>query len=400
MLTMNHMYDIYPRDAERREPEPPADVICPEGACTTVGHEERRDGSNDDMGVLGYLPEVSISQLTGEADLLKVKQELGAKADSSMGHLAMNFGPLTGRNPHRLSPKWGAVLSNLIVGYYRTNDVHVTFPRSDSATEQLARSGILFALSRNPAIAEVFPGGAPSDLLSRWAADWVPADYDEPLFHVPGFDPAIEPQHLSNTMLSFLNPDYIADDSIGEDFDAVTYPWIRQLLNGMGIRDRVTRERLQLDTSRVVIELLGNIKQHSGIDEDGLSSVSLFATGSSERDGRIYLSVFDNGVGMPTTLRNLYGLTRGPGEQIERALVGDLPRRERGRGDGLAAVTNIAQRYNGDLFLATGPTLDGKSIVVDYFTRKESKPGARSFDAPVQGTIIVLAIPIGGIANS
>ncbi|MFJ6096604.1 ATP-binding protein [Williamsia muralis] len=305
----------------------------------------------------------------------------------------------TRRGGH-FSPKWGAVFSNLFMGKYAgVSDLEVHLPESTSDRLQLARTGLFFALSRHKGLDKSQIDSSLSASFNRWSQDWVPADFDEPLFRFRGEDPAVQPDLLETDLLAFLNPNYSPRESEGEDIDAVTYPWLREIFTKALVPNVTVRKDLMEDTGVAITELLNNIRDHSRIGYAGLSNISMFATGSTARDGRIYISVLDNGVGMPATLPGKSIKTQ-PAEQVVDAFNGDLARRERGRGDGLFTVRKLAEKYRGTLFVATGPTEGDQTVVIDCDFAIASTVEAACHTIPVQGTVVVVSLPMARLTNS
>ncbi|WP_196805140.1 ATP-binding protein [Mycobacterium sp. UM_WGJ] len=274
--------------------------------------------------------------------------------------------------------------------------ITLALPTSESAQRQIARSGLLFALSRHPGLA-VHGGDLHTQThLSKWSRDWAPTDFDQTLFSIPGENDADDPQDLDTDLVAFLNPNWSPADSSSDDVDSVIYPWLRKLLSKARITDVTLRSQVLRDMSFATSELLNNVRDHARIGYHGNCALTLFATGSSVSDSRIYLSVVDDGVGMATTLQERATQSLPDRELVEAAFSGNLPRRHRGRGEGLSIVRAIADRYNGSLFAATGPSVEGAIV---YEHESTEKSGCEYVEGlTVHGTVIVLCLPTAQIA--
>lgn len=351
----------------------------------------------DTINVTHPRPAVHIDKLNTNRDLEVVQRSVGrlARQANEGEAIDVEFSSPDSPQSRPYSPQWSAVLSNLLMGKYAdVAELTVHLPQSSSARLQLARAGLLFALSRHKGLDRSRSDKVTVDSLDRWSEDWTPADFDEPLFRFAGEDLSVQPKNLEADLLAFLNPNYAPRGSDGEDLGAVTYPWLRSIFSKARIPDVNLRHEMMRDASFVTTELLNNIRDHSGIGYDGLSHLSMFATGTKADDARIYIHVSDNGVGMPATLNGKSEKT-DPEGQVKDALDGSLRRRERGRGDGLSAVRSMAEKYKGSLFVATGPTDENRTVIVDHdFSDDDDRLKVSSYDIPVQGTVVVVSLPI------
>ncbi len=340
---------------------------------------------------------VEVSRAVSAEDVLAVANKIAAFDTRTA--LVLDLDKITGLEPNRMSPQWGSVLTNILLGSLADlSSVKVRLPLTESAQRQVARSGLFFALSRHPDVSLTQASHNMPDVLTRWRQDWRPSDFEQTLFSIPGEEDADYPQELGTDLVAFLNPNLRPVTSSAEDVDSVVYPWLRKLLSKARIQDAQVRKEVLRNVSFATNELLSNVRDHAGIGYDGKCAISLFATGKSEMDSRIYVSVVDDGVGMPSTLQGRSESDETDCELVSKAFSGDLPRRHRGRGEGLAIVRDIADRYAGSIFAATGPTSQG-SIVYEHSNGPEGTTKCRAVpNLEVAGTVIVLSLPTSRMA--
>ena len=299
----------------------------------------------------------------------------------------------------KMRPEWGAVFANLLAGHYADLPLAVRFPTENSNQLQLARANVCFALARH-ARAD-FSETVRDHFLARWLQDWEPADVQQPLFHLD--DVATEenaPKEMAKELVAYLNPDRLPRSQAAEDRDSVIRPWLSRLIGKPSIEYRPWRHQLYHDVSLSSMEVLDNIRDHSQLDDDGLCSLSLFTTtgGVGGKNDKLYLSVWDNGCGMPAAMAKHFPQGADPLEMVLSALNGTMPHKQRDRGRGLHRVTTLIERVGGDLFVATGPAAGG-SIVIEHTGGQEAPVTGRVDGLPVRGTVIVMTLPLRPIAS-
>jgi anti-sigma regulatory factor (Ser/Thr protein kinase) len=338
---------------------------------------------------------VEVSGATTVSDVLAIANEIDAvTAACSRAPISLQLEKLTGHGTNRVSPKWGSVLTNILLGRLaKLGPITLGLPTSESARQQVARSGLLFALARHPGLDVRHSTPELQHALTKWSKDWIPSDFEQTLFDIPGEYDSDHPQDLGNDLVAFLNPNLSPVDSTSDDVDSVIYPWLRKLLSKARVHDSQVRRNVLRDISFATNELLNNVRDHARIGYHGNCALSLFATGSSESASRIYVSVVDDGVGMPVTLQARSDSAMSDSELIMDAFAGNLPRRHRGRGEGLSIVRGIADKYNGSVFAATGPSGLG-SVLYEHDSAGDGKTESNCIERlTVHGTVIVLCLP-------
>jgi anti-sigma regulatory factor (Ser/Thr protein kinase) len=339
---------------------------------------------------------VEVSKATTADHVLAIVGALDSiAAQHASASVSLHLDKLTGQEPNRVSPKWGSVLTNILLRRLDgLGSVVLELPSNQSAQRQVARSGLLFALARHPGLD--VPRVTPQlrNALSKWTQDWTPTDFEQTLFRIPGEHEEDYPQDLGSDLVAFLNPSLSPVSSSADDLDSVVYPWLRSLFSKARIHDAETRRQILRDVSFATNELLSNVRDHAAIGDTGNCSLSLFATGASELDSRIYVSVLDDGVGMPNTLQKRSALEMTDCDLVSMAFAGRLPRRHRGRGEGLSVVQMIADKYRGSVFAATGPASSGGAIIYEYESLGKNEPQCNQIESlDMHGTVVVLCLP-------
>ncbi len=306
----------------------------------------------------------------------------------------LDFSHLAGGH-NKVSPQWGAVLANLLACRYRDRMFSVDLPENAAANRQMARAGLYFSLSRHPGLDWKSLDDASDALLRRWLQNWEPAIPHQALFDVPHFDDRPGPTTLDEKLVAFLNADSYPRHEAESNQAAVLHPWLRRLIPRHG-SDQLD-EAMLVEVSRIVSELLQNVRHHAQLPADGLCSVSAFTTrGSGIAGDRLYLSVFDTGVGMPATLEERsFSPDVPPALRVEAAFNGEMPSRARDRGRGLHRITCLVNDFGGSVFAATGSGTDETYIVDhagsndDYSVQAREQAGVN-----MTGTVVVVALPL------
>lgn len=296
---------------------------------------------------------------------------------------------------NKVSPHWGAVLANVLAHRYRDRMFLVDLPESAAANRQMARAGLHFALSRHPGLNWNHLDEADEQLLSRWRQNWEPAIPHQALFDVPNFDDRAEPAGLDEKLVAFLNADSYPRHEAEQNQAAVLHPWLRRLVRRHG-SDQFD-EAMLVEVSRIISELLQNVRHHAQLSADGLCSVSAFMTrGSAPAGNLLYLSVFDTGIGMPATLEHRsFPADVPPARKIKAAFNGEMPSRARDRGRGLHRITCLVNDFGGSIFAATGSGTD-----VTYVINRAGSSGEAGVQVrervrlSMNGTVVVVALPL------
>lgn len=301
----------------------------------------------------------------------------------------------------RITPSWGAVLSNVLAGASSTSRLKVHLPDpAGAANLQLARAGIYFALARHPGLE--WDGYITKKTLGRWRRDWTMAEVQSPLFNFESEQVLTEvPANFADDgrIVAFLNPTRAPRKEAPDFQNAVTYPWLRNLMVHRGAWDPAEESRLHRQISYFTWELLDNIEEHAKLGSGNNCSLATFVTRG--RRNLLNMCVMDTGIGVPASLVKRHPDTEEVDLVIE-ALAGKLPLRGPGRGNGLhRIIKQLQEERAGELFLASGPTADGGSIVANWNAERNDVPKVEKVSRlPMRGTVVLLTMPFGAAEPS
>jgi anti-sigma regulatory factor (Ser/Thr protein kinase) len=182
----------------------------------------------------------------------------------------------------------------------------------------------------------------------------VVTDAQAPLFSAPELgETQNEPSIEASNHAAFVNP-HLAGPEIGEsDLRTAVRPWLRRLLRARKALD-TEREQFAEAAGVVVDELLSNVREHAARGLDGQPTESLVTV--SFIGDRLHIAVTDTGPGLLTTATPKLPPQLTRDEVVEALLMGTYRGWDRGRGLGLPQIWDIALRYSGSIFIATGAT--------------------------------------------
>jgi hypothetical protein len=314
-----------------------------------------------------------------------------SKALSDSAPLEIDFSSM-----HRISPSWGAVLSNVLASHVEQNTrLSVDFSAQSAVNAQLARAGIYFALARHPGLDWEHLEWSTRNTLKRWTHNWRMAEVEAPLFELADETVGTDrPDLFAKNLVAFLNPDR-APRAEAQDFQAaVVYPWLRELMRHQADFNPAEEHALHQQVSWLTWELLDNVAEHARLSRAANCSLATFATRG--RRSLLHLCVMDTGVGIPSSLSARYP-DRDEIELVQNAVQGELPLRGPGRGNGLSQIIDqLREQKGGKFFLASGPTKSGASLVVDHDVASGDPIVVDSVEnLHMQGTVVLLTIPFG-----
>lgn len=304
--------------------------------------------------------------------------------------LELDFSHVSGRAlGHQIVGKWGPLLSNLLLrAQLRDVPIEVIAP-SQSAAAQFARSGLLFALARHGRVTAHGESRPFLTELNPWRNDWQPVAPRSTLFEIPTEIDGVDPKRMGNKVVAFLNPAPSRIDV--EARENAIYPWLRDLTKSNEYMDTSTRMEILRDISTITSELLDNIRDHA---DSSLSYMTLWSIGSGVNQS-LQMCIVDNGKGIPESVEKRHTNVEAA-DYLLQALNGSLPRRSRGRGDGLAKVSRTTQKYGGNILIATGPTAEGKSLLIDHdFSSSREIHAPTVENVGIIGTVVVAQLSIG-----
>lgn len=294
----------------------------------------------------------------------------------------LDLSPLGEESAKRTHRTWGAVFANALLSEIGNHPLKVTLPSSTNGRSQLARSGVLFALSqRNHEQTEFDESDLP--FVEKWRTDWKPNDRD---FANRLFDDSSD---LANPLevqdgrfVTFINPHHRTTNEslVREVAHDQAMPWATRLISRIahGLSDDARQDLIEA-VSGVVTELVWNVG-HAFVNQSGRSStvppdrrrsyVQVYSTdgGGEASHNRLHIVVCDSGHGIVRTLRPKLAAadrayseameSKGSGfgdDQIVRSLLrAELPPFGQASGVGYERITRILTDFGGTFDLVSG----------------------------------------------
>lgn len=294
-----------------------------------------------------------------------------------------------------LGVEWGAVATNVLDKALSANTSLVIELPSDVPTcRALARAGLYLSISRQRTLDWTTLGAAESEHLKAWATEWRPSDVRQPLFRIECADGVAKTKAQEDPereLVAFLSADRVPRSDAMADQSVVVFPWLRDMVRNHDRLSVDTCEELLEEMALASQELLDNVRLHANLDGSGLCYASYSVTGQPNTDSlELHLTVLDTGVGIPITAQRHYTEPEAPEKIVKAALMGDLRKRDRGRG--LNRLANLAERRRGRFFVATS-TPSGGAVVAECL--KTAHPHVRHIhELDTKGTVAVLTVPL------
>ena len=297
------------------------------------------------------------------------------------------------------------VAVNLLVGRFQNLPVEVQLPRSSGLNLQLARGGLFFALAKRGGRV-TWAGGAPEEwerVARTWIQPFHPNDdamYRDALVDVRDVErePWIVHAAFQRYLLSVIHPHLRPAYSLRADLDEIAQRWLSTRLDIPQGSELVSTLG---DCAAIFYEICVNVPDHAGLgcDSSGVSLGQIYVTLGGGRDScnRLHMSVADNGVGLVQRVNERYpDRVRYSEEALLDAVLGNLPRREAGRGVGLGFVREIADEYAQGERDVGGPSSihiitngDNEHSASEIRWEAGADPSVASVgDLPVQGTLV------------
>ncbi len=297
------------------------------------------------------------------------------------------------------------VAANLLVGRFQDLPVEVQLPCSNGLNLQLARGGLFFALAKREGRV-AWSGGAPEaweKVARTWIQPFHPNDeamYRNALVDVRDVErePWVVRAAFQRYLLSVIHPHLRPAYSLRADLDEIAQRWLSMRLDIPQGSKLVSTLR---DCAAIFYEICVNVPDHAGLggNSSGVSLGQIYVTLGGGRDSynRLHMSVADNGVGLPQRVNERYPkLIRTSEQALLDAIMGNLPRREAGRGVGLGLVREIADQYAQGERDVGGPSSihiitngDDEHSTSEIRWEAGADPAVAGVrDLPVQGTLV------------
>jgi len=309
----------------------------------------------------------------------------------------------------RLDPASVLVVSNLLVGRYRSVPIRLTLPSNAGLTRQLARGGLFFALSNRQV---QWAGHAPATWAqdrARWQRPFHPCDSSASREMFPRGAADANQSWVAayqRYLFSVVQPHKRPARTLREDLRRIAVRWLTSRLDDEHKRAYVST---MSDVAEAFYELTVNIPDHAELkDRDSglsLAQISVTSGGGEASHNRVQLAILDNGIGLARKVQRQYlDSERSATDAVRDAVTGALPRRDGGRGVGLSSVRHIAQEFEQGDRSVGGKSLmriitggDDKSSATDLsWPSDEGDPSMRTVEGlPIEGTIAWVSLGLG-----
>lgn len=321
----------------------------------------------------------------------------------------------------RLSPAWLAVVSNLLMGRFSDLPIRVALPQAPSARIQLLRGAFYFALAQRPGPVELAShnyGSVPA--LNASKGTWAPRRGPVPVL----LEEAAGTRLAERTYL-YANTHSRAESGYFRRYEgSAAFPFLGEAVpRPQGRMGDALRSEFLSATCETLAEVLDNISTHAFnlrqpdfrsdwlgpaiVDRSRSGLLVSLTTGGTNSCDRLHFLAFDNGFGIPRTMRWQHpdSLRRAKaGDMVECVLRHRLTDRavEGHNGAGLWCLYGLARFAGGTITvtseddLSDGHTATQLAIRVPAVGSSESAPDVqkRSVPVPWRGTTVQLQVRV------
>ncbi|WP_141660861.1 hypothetical protein [Tsukamurella tyrosinosolvens] len=356
-----------------------------------VGRAEQLDVNRAREGGLQGVAKIAI-RATRYDDLSRLNKEIDT-AVSSSNRLELDLSNLHASDNNS---RWDPIVANILLqSRVRDSALSVIAP-AQSLEQQLARSGIMFAIAGHGSLNTDSSQSPREDAvrlaeedLRPWRTKWRQRARQAALFEHPEIADGNDPDISFRRTVAFVNPD---SDPIGSEArERAIYPWLRNLTGELGGISRADRNELLRRISAISTELLDNVVEHSLAEQ----SVVTISNIRSSKSNQLQIAVIDGGQGIPSSLRR-YGRKKVPLDYVEELVEDGRQLTLFARGDGIASIARQVRESRGSIMIASGSNGDEHSFLYDRsFESNVAEPV--KFETPalgVQGTVVVVRLPI------
>lgn len=336
----------------------------------------------------GSIATIALSRVSSLDDIKRLDREIENATSAPSSAVELDLSGLSARGPARSLGRFGPIATNLLLrDEVQTRHWHVRVPSGTASHVQLARSGVLFAVSRHRHSQIIEDRGSDQfeQELAKWKYDFATGSPQGALFSLPFEDDRPAPAEFGTQLLAFLNPPRSRVGTASRS--NAMYPWLTKLTKGQFKYSSSARMNMLREISMITTELLDNVSDHASADY-ALMTLSRI-------DDCIQLAVIDNGRGIPSTVAAREGWS-DPQVYLRELVDNTHALRFMGHGDGIAKVARKTKKFKGSLLIASGPVGDhGKTVVVDYdFSSGNSRSYTSIEDISAAGTVVVVRLPL------
>jgi hypothetical protein len=283
------------------------------------------------------------------------------------------------------------LLANVLSSVRPTVPVELRLPRSGALLLQLARTPLFSVLA-----SRMGNDDPPQELL-RWRHVWNPHDAVQRAEMLKADDQPFGPNQRHLLTLASLHKRSRSD--LQRDARGVVDPWLGRRFVARGKSSQ--RSEAMRDLERVMSELIENIGDHADIAKTGRppSSVAQLMTtagGGSSSSDRFRLTVMDNGIGLPKSIKARMGGGINGLTAVTRAFEGQLRYGDRGRG--LPHVCSVITRHPGSYFALFTELFPERNRSIIATVDSSGMMNFSEIDAPLFGTLAIGQIVLPSLA--
>ncbi|WP_419837052.1 hypothetical protein [Candidatus Poriferisodalis sp.] len=321
----------------------------------------------------------------------------------------------------RLSPAWLAVVSNLLVGRFSDLPIRVALPEAPSARMQLLRGAFYFALAQRRGPVEFAShDDASAKAVSSSEGIWAPRRGPVPVLLEEAAG-----TRLAERVYLYANTHSRAESGYFRRYEgSAAFPFLGKAVpRPQGRKGDALRSEFLSTTCETLAEVLDNISTHAFnlrdpefrsdwlgpaiVDRSRSCLLVSLTTGGTDSCDRLHFLAFDNGFGIPRTMRWQHpdSLNRVEAADIvECVLRSRLTDRavDGHNGAGLWCLYNLARFAGGAITVTSEDDLsDGRAaaqlaVRVPAVGSAESAPHVqkRSVPVPWRGTTIQLQVRV------
>lgn len=359
---------------------------------------------------------------TGESEV-QCLLEAFCRADAEGTRLSLD---LTGfdrgnASQRRLSPAWLAVVSNLLMGRFSDLPIRVALPEAPSARIQLLRGAFYFALAQRPGpVAFASHDDASAAALNPSRGTWAPRRGPVPVLLEEAAG-----TRLAERAYLYANTHSRAEAGYFRRYEgSAAFPFLGEAIpRPRGQLGDALRSEFLSATCETLAEVLDNISTHafnlrepefrsdwlgrSIVDRARSCLLVSLTTGGTNSCDRLHFLAFDNGFGIPRTMRwqhpdSLRGVEAA--DIVERVLRSRLTDRavEGHNGAGLWCLYGLARFAGGTVTVTTEDDLSDGHAAAQLVMRVPAvgsvestpHPQKRSVPVPWRGTTVQLQVRV------
>lgn len=291
----------------------------------------------------------------------------------------------------RIDPLRCSLLANLLSGRPQSSGVEVSLPSSASVQRQLSRTPLLAVLASHSGLLQRYP------VLEPWREIWDPHSRTQRAQQAVGRSVPLAP--FQRSLLTLVSPHSRPSHQLQRDVRSTVYPWLgrRFIKHGRSISRLTAMRQLEL----AMIELVENVGDHAAVGSTGrpptsVAQLTTTAGGGSESVDRFRLTVMDNGIGLPRSIKSRRGDLNGV-TAVRYALDGKLWQGTRGAG--LHRVRGVVDKYPGSSLVIFTEFLPERHRSIVAAVDRDGSVDIREVEVGIVGTLAIAQLALPALVN-